>query len=350
MDGMHLHNPIYGVNIMETILKTKISGHLKVAIILVVTIIALTVFARQGHTLQWTGLGKSMMDAVQQKTLWDWVDLLLFPLLVALAIFLWTSFQREAERQRADLQRSISTDDQQEKALQSYIDRMTDLLLKEKLSKFSPEEVRQVARVRTLSVLRGLDARRKGMTILFLKDSGLIDREAIVDLCGADLREVSLPYARLGRVNLGEANLSKAFLCAANLSKAYLSEVNLTGADLSWANLSGADLYGANLSGADLSQANLKGANLNGSNLTGCCLSGADLSQADLSGVKLNIGDLAGANLTGAKLGGAELVGADLSEADLSQADLSGAQVTKTNLDQAKSLDGTILPDGSKPE
>jgi uncharacterized protein YjbI with pentapeptide repeats len=328
---------------MITALKTRRPDFWKIAVSLLLIPIA------------WIGIAiwkneEPIHALMPAKNLWDWIQLLLIPLLLAAGVLLWIRFQREAERQRAVLQREISRDGQQESAFQDYINRMTDLLLREKLSKFSPEEVRNAARIRTLTILRGLDPKRKGFVLLFLKDSALVDREAVVDLCGADLSAASLPYARLVRINLGEANLSKSYLCAANLSKAYLSEVNLSRSDLSWANLSGADLFGANLSGADLTRADLSGANLNGANLAGCRLSGANLSEADLTGVNLNVCDLAGANLRGAKLGGAELVGVDLSEADLSQADLSGTRITRTNLEKAKSLEGTTLPDGTKHE
>lgn len=326
---------------MKTTWITRWPVFWKIAIFILLIVLALLALPMQGNSFQ-------ELDAVRAKTLWDWMQLLLIPLGLAGAVLLWTRFQQETGRQRAALRHEIATDNQREAAFQDYINRMTELLIKEKLSKFSPEEVRSIARVRTLTLLRGLDPKRKGLVFLFLKDSGLVDREAVVDLCGADFSQASLPHARLGRVNLGEANLSKAYLCAANLSTAYLGEVNLSGADLSWANLNQADLFGANLSGADLTRANLSGARLNGANLTGCRLNGADLSGADLSGVKLYVGDLAGANLRGAKLGGAELVGADLTEADLSQADLSGTQVTRTNLEKAKSLEGAILPDGTK--
>lgn len=321
---------------MKTTLKTR----WPVLLLIVPGVIGLSMFTRDS----------SISALLPAKSLWDWMELLLIPLVLAGGVVVWMKSQREAGRQRAGLQRDIAADNQRETAFQDYINRMTELLLKEKLSRFSPEEVRNTARVRTLSILRELDPKRKGLVFLFLKDSGLVDREAVVDLCGADLREASLPYARLSRVNLGEANMSKAYLCSANLNKAYLGEVNLSGADLSWANLSGADLFGANLRGADLTRANLSGANLNGANLTGCCLSEADLSQSDLSGVNLNVCDLTGANLRGAKLGGAELVGVDLSEADLSQADLSGTRITRTNLEKAKSLEGATLPDGTKHE
>jgi CheY-like chemotaxis protein len=116
------------------------------------------------------------------------------------------------------------------------------------------EEVRKIARVRTLTVLQRLDAERKGSVLRFLYESSLIDNDKrIIDLAGADLN----------RAALSGANLS-----GANLSGAVLRLVRLEGADLSGANLSGANLEGAGMSGASLEGANLEGANLSEAEVT----------------------------------------------------------------------------------
>ena len=338
---------------METTLKTRLYRFSRNTGIFILGGFAVGWLMIQGYAVQWTGFGKVAGTAVSSKTLWDWMNLLLIPLVLASCAFLWNRSKREDESQRAEkqatLEREIARDRQQEMAFQSYIDRMADLLQKDKLSKFSPDEVRTIARVRTLTVLRGLDGKRKGAVLLFLKDSALIDRgEAVIDLCEADLHGASLTDANLYRVNLSDANLSGADLRGANLSKSYLGDADLSGANLSGANLNGADLFEANLNGAHLNQTKLSKANLSGSDLRGCRLKDADLRDADLSKANLNVGDLVGANLRGAKLGGAKLLGVDLRQADLSQADLSGTQITETELEKVKSLEGTTMPDGTK--
>ena len=336
-----------GENNMETISKTWKPGYLKMAFTVPLSMPAVFWLSTHKQTLDWNGFGGTVFASLQAKSFWDWMDLLLLPLILAGGALLLTRSRRQMERRRseenASVEREIASDHQREDAVQAYFDRMADLLLKEKLSKFSPEEVKTVARSRTLTVLRGLDPRRKGRVLMFLKDSGLIDREAVIDLCGADLSGISATFANLGRVNISEANLSGANLQGTNLSKSYLAVTNLQGADLTGANLAGADLFESNLSGADLSHAKLNGANLNGADLRGCKLNEANLSDADLSGVNLSVGDLIRANLRGAKLEGARLAGADLR-----QADLSGTQLTKTDLETAKSIEGATLPDGTK--
>jgi hypothetical protein len=124
----------------------------------------------------------------------------------------------------------------------------------------------------------------------------------------------------------------------------------LEGADLREADLHEANLRGAHLSGADLREAKLYRTDLSGTELSGADLAGANLYEANLSGADLREADLTGAYLLEADLTGADLRRTDLRTVDLAGAYLTGAAVTNEQLDQAWSLVGTILPDGSVHE
>jgi uncharacterized protein YjbI with pentapeptide repeats len=179
---------------------------------------------------------------------------------------------------RDENDRAIATDRIQEERLQTYIDRMTELLLVKDLRNLrtGDEEVRHIARTRTLTTLRILDAERKGFLVRFLYEAGLINApEGIVRLNGADLIGANLSGA-----NLNGADLSRADLSGANLSGGDLSGANLTRTNLSRANLCETVLIETNLFDTNLSAANLKNANLSTANLIG-----ADLSEANLDGV-----------------------------------------------------------------
>jgi len=81
-------------------------------------------------------------------------------------------------------------------------------------------------------------------------------------------------------------------------------------------------------------------------------LSQADLDDAELSEAILPGIDLQGvyarrANLRNANLSSAALRSAYLTDADLSGANLRGADITQEQLNQVKSLEGAVLPDGS---
>ena len=125
-------------------------------------------------------------------------------------------------------------DQQRATILQTYIDNMRDLLLNHNLTKSTPgDEVRQVARVQTLTTLRSLDADRNIIVLRFLQEAHLVGIQDAV-------------------INLSNADLSNDDLSGANLSGIDLNGATLTGADLNGANLSGATLYSANLDNADL--------------------------------------------------------------------------------------------------
>src|SRR5438128_9059503 len=96
----------------------------------------------------WTGL--------HGRTLYDWLQLLIIPVVLAVGGYLFNYTTTKAEQRRTQLQdqteREIASDNQREATLQAYIDNMSELLLDRKLRE-SPEddEVRKIARVRTLT-------------------------------------------------------------------------------------------------------------------------------------------------------------------------------------------------------
>jgi uncharacterized protein YjbI with pentapeptide repeats len=127
---------------------------------------------------------------------------------------------------------------------------------------------------------------------------------------------------------LQELNPDRKRILLEFLDEANLINVSNVIVDLSFADLSHANLSGANLDEADLRYANLQGANLSFANL--------------------HDADLGGASLARAMLSNAFLIGADLGRADLSSANLERATVTNQQLTVALSLQGAIMPDGSK--
>ena len=168
-----------------------------------------------------------------------------------------------------------------------------------------------------------------------------------------DLHETDLHGAQLV-----EANLGKAIFVGADLRGTYLVRVDLTSAHLYRADLSGAilghtDFSKASLQTVDLRWANLRWANFTEADLTDANLTNADLRRADLQQAFLIGTDLLGANLQEAILENAilqraNLQGADLLRAILQDAILQGAKVTDNQLADTRSLEGAIMPDGSK--
>lgn len=341
------------------------------------------------------------------KSLWDWMTLFIVPGVLALGAFILNRAQQDradkaaqtdkqrdkevAERQ-AELERNSREDNQREAALEAYLDKMSELLLKEHLGelkteskeptsveqnpevKLEYEKVRKIARVRTLTVLRRLDPDRKASVLQFLYESSLIDRgKCIIDLSGADLSQVTLSNAGLIGVNLSGANLSGADLKGANLNNANLGYASINEAEVIQNRVEEvrqeAGMAGASESETEAAikeaSLSLSEDDLTDTDLAEVFLRRANLSGADLSGATLGGANLAGANLTGANLTGAWLDGAKLREANLSGAILSHVAFSNTNFNRAnlegatgitieelknrtKFLQGATMPDGSK--
>jgi uncharacterized protein YjbI with pentapeptide repeats len=341
-------------------------------VFLVVSVVIMNVFG-YAYRLEWVGVIDSQTG--QAKSLWDWMNLLLIPLLLAIGAFIFSESvkasdnqlaqqQRDNERtiadQRAALERGIATDNQRQVTLEAYFDRMTELLLANNLRESNEgDEVRSIARTRTLTVLRELDGRRKGQVLQFLYELNLISgKRPIVDMRFADLRELDLPYAKLENISLPEANLRKSNLYAAKLSGANFDLADLDDTILDWADLSNATLH-SGLSKAQLSCTCLDGgvmfrANLHGAKLINSSLVGADLRYANFKYKNVHLGEgednLDRADLTLAKMNKSNLKGAKIDPAQLVSVSLEGAIMPNEMLyeewrEGLKKTPGSKLPD-----
>lgn len=266
------------------------------------------------------------------KTLWDWMQLLIVPVVLAVGALLFNfavnrNEQKIADQryqndqkivtQRAQIEREIALDNQQETLLQTYLDRMSDLMLNNHLRKSAlKDEVQQIARARTLTVLPRLDAHRKGSLIKFLYESDLIsaiEKTCVIDLKDADLSKVNLKGYILKGINLSGANLVEA-----NLQDAFLD---------------GANLSGANLSGADLNRTSLNKVNFG-------LIHVVEMETIDkipiiqVRATNLSRTNLKEASLRGTVLYGAILEDVDLTRTNLEEADLTGAYINRSLLTQ----------------
>jgi len=319
-----------------------------------IVVVVVTALIIAGYQFDWTGFNGNNKSG---KTLWDWMQLLFIPVVLAVAGFWFNHNERRAaefraynerkaadrraeaerriEEERAKTDSNIAEDNRHEAALQEYINNMSELLLHENLrTSESEDEVRKVARVRTLTVLNRLDGLRKGSVLQFLYESGLISTDKpIIDLNGANFDDVDLTSA-----NLRQANLQNVILVNANLSDCDLTEANLFHTLLSHATLVHTKLVNANLSFSLLVDTDLKTADLHDAFLANALLNRANLRMTNLQET-----DLSRAQLTNVKISNANLRGANLNDADLFD-----AEVTNEQLNQAKSLKGATMPDGTK--
>ena len=181
----------------------------------------------------------------EDKGLWDWLELLVIPL--ALALGAWW-FKRE--ERKSELRIAIETD--RRNLLATYFDRMENLLLGHRLIEDFEGEAVEIGRARTLHILRSVDGKRKGHVIRFLIDCKALTLEnkkrdiyniirlSYADLSGVDLQNAHLEFVNCWCANLEDANLRDAHLAYTNLPYAFMRGADLTDADLSHANLENA--------------------------------------------------------------------------------------------------------------
>jgi len=300
---------------------------------------------------KWTGFGESISakgEVQPAKTLWDWMDLLIVSLVIAVGVFLLNQSARRRERdiqeKRTIQEKQKAADQQRQQAFEKYLDAMGKLLTEHNLQSCTYDEpARVIARARTLEALRSMgwvtasgvspeaektftnvppearhkeyialpDAKRRGAVLKFLYESKLIDREEPV----VDLAEAELEHADLNKANLKKSRLSGCSLMEANLEEADLGQAELTRANMLWAKLRAANLNKANLTVTYLRWTDLSHSSLQGANLARAFLAGADLRYADMEEAILQDADLSDAKLAGTTLYKANLRGANLNGA-----------------------------------
>lgn len=171
--------------------------------------------------------GSGIPEAEHAKTLWDWLDLLIVPAILAGGALWFNSQAKEREEERAN-------DRYREDVLQKYFDTMLEMKLKKEID---GDQLYDAVIMRTTSVLRRMNPERVIEVLYFLRDFEWLNDKY---------------------------------------------QINLQGINLSLANLAGFDLSDTDLTGADLSGTDLRYSNLNSANLTNVNLNGADLRHADL--------------------------------------------------------------------
>jgi len=325
----------------------------------------------------WTGFGDyigSITKDQRGKTLWDWLELLIIPIILGGGA-IW--FNSQEKRREID----IAEDRQRENILRDYFDKMSDLLLKEHLieKKNIDKIIVDVAQVKTVTALRGLDKNRKIQLIQFLQDANLID----FILKGAPLSNINLNGANLKGINLEGANLVQGHLRESNLEGANLQGANLQSiiiekTSLIMANMEGVDLSGSSINFCDFSEVNLKESNLEKAHLENTILNWANMENTNLAfahikktdfvvahleyagleevhlekshfeGAYLNWAFLENAYLKEVSFDGTHLEGVNLNNAIFKNVNLKDASIDVSQLSRLKFSQNTIMPDGSK--
>jgi hypothetical protein len=102
------------------------------------------------------------------KTLWDWFQLLLIPVVIAIVTFSFNASQ-------ASTNQNLEQQNNQEQVVNTYINQMSDLLLKYHLHESQlGDPIRAIAQAITLTALSRLDSEHKNIIVLFLYRADLL--------------------------------------------------------------------------------------------------------------------------------------------------------------------------------
>ncbi len=255
----------------------------RIGLIVILLVLGLVVLSIGGYLFEWSWTGLPASSSGGKKTLWDWFNLIIIPMVLAAGTIWFKKAQAqsalEIEQQRA-----------QEATLEAYLDSMSSLLLHEGLRDSKEgSAVQNLAQTRTVLALRRLDANRRNHVLHFLGTARLLGR---INPLGDEEKEAeNARVALLAGANLQGMDLSGAELSGVNLSWTTFSDSNLQGARFVWANLSNArfrraDLQSAHFCSASLTYAKFYKAKLRGADLGNTNLQGAHFGSADLRGVK----------------------------------------------------------------
>jgi len=279
--------------------------------------------------------------AFGHKTIWDWLQLLIVPVILSLITvgFTWQQNrqQQEIEDKRTQSDQEIQEQRAQDGALQAYLDKMSELMLQKSLLNSEVGDTAfTLAQARTTTVIERFDAKHNQSVTRFLTDAGLTGADegpsllAGTVLRGAELANTSLQGANFVKQQQEGSDQSTMPIHVMSDPEDLVSTPSGVQVDVATI-----------LSGADLRGAGLQGANLAGCQLTDTILRNAALQDAELSN----------ALLQGADLRGATLFGANLSGADLKNTDLKGARGVSHQtiaLQNPSLLKGATMPNGKK--
>ncbi len=217
----------------------------------------------------WTGFGKQkIIDGYKHsKTLWDWLEIALIPVTIAVGSWYFGNIEKKRENQRF-----------QNQIFSNYLELITNLLIEKDFSGSGNEKFRRIARSHTLKVFREVDGYKKGAILQFLYENELIFSSPIINLNG---------------VNISQAELSN--IC---LKDASAKGVHFNHSEITHANLDGADFSGSNFEGSNLSNSTFIGSNLTHASFIKAKLHNCDLTSSNLDGADFNFADINNSKIT----------------------------------------------------
>ncbi|MCA9941861.1 MAG: pentapeptide repeat-containing protein [Ardenticatenaceae bacterium] len=201
------------------------------------------------------------------KTVWDILEVIILPAVVALVIF-------HLDKRDKNVKQQIANEERRQIALTGFIDRVSDLVLNhfegQRLEENrNAKQIYNMLRAWLTEIVKDLDGVRKGQLVQLLHGFELLS---------------SMQYEE----NDNENNELKAILDGVDFSGVILKSAKLEEIDLLNASMEDADLKDVELRNSQFKNTNLSRANLNNVNLTDSCLNSVFFENSTFENVQLN--------------------------------------------------------------
>lgn len=257
------------------------------------------------------------------KTLWDWLDLLIAPGILAIIAWKFTDSQKNKEIE-------VSSTQYRENVFHEYILNISSYITDGTIY-LSNSNLVETIRINTLNTLRILDGEQKGQLIRFLHDAKLIGWSPNYD----DEGEKIAPIIRLKDADLNGINLSGTYsleMYDENRKKIQpYFNVNLNGIDLSFTNLSHANLQGIQIFEGNFTASNLEYSKLSSSEIESCSFGNAKISNAYLDHLYCSSTNFNRAQFSFSKLSHSVFNDSSFSMASFIDSDLSFSKFFRCN-------------------
>lgn len=300
-------------------------------LLLFLLLILLAFFIWWGYDQTWTGFNYAPETPGYRPTklLWDWLELLIVPIVLTLLGLLFNYTQKRTEIEIASKkeihEREIEDDKNQEATLRQYLEQMNDLVFNKGLTSPTPTaNVLGIARIITLTTLRRINSERAGVILRYLYEAKLLDADDLkVDISGIRLRKIKL-WKQIDKINFQGVEFH---------------ESDFTGCELSNCNLNNSKFY----------RCNFRNANLINSSVEKTEFTMSDLTRANLSGVNGRHTDFSYSILIETKFNNAILQESEFFQTELFRtrfcdADLTSAIFANTILDHVNFIGATMDP------
>lgn len=283
------------------------------------------------------------------------VSSLLLPLVLGISALVVSIQQQEsAKKQReqdlvsSELQRQLErnlTDEKYKNELfGTYIKEIGEFLKETNGSLASHEVMATIARAKTLTIFRQVDAQRNIRIIRFLYEAGQIthlQNKSSLDLSTAELQNIDFSYAAINKRKLEKLSLAGAFLTNATFVNVVMQHINLSNAQLDHSDFSLTELDDIHLSFSELDNANFSFSKLRTIHFSSSSLKNADFSFITIMNTNMRASQLQQTNFSFSLLFNidfsyTQLENANFSHAVLNDVVFSFASLVNVNFSHAR--------------